>query len=193
MGIRCGEYNVKEEHEIFSSQESRVEEVHFHPQYDPRTVKNNFAIVRTKENFLYQEHIGPTCLPRPNESFESPRKSRDCWSSGWGADFYEETALYSDGLRKVKLPVVPRDECEKRLGSTDRFAGRGFRLHESWMCIGGTKGNDTCRVTVGLPMCARLNVAGLRSEQWLGVLTVAMRCLQSTHQFLTPCAGLTGL
>ena len=30
-------------------------------------------------------------------------------------------ALYSDGLRKVKLPVVPRDECQERLASTDRF------------------------------------------------------------------------
>ena len=105
FSIRCGEYNVKEDHEIYRSQESKVEEVvifnfihslslslsqwkrstnlpfstetssisviilklgqvYFHPQYDPRTVKNNFAIVRTKENFIYQEHIGPTCLPR---------------------------------------------------------------------------------------------------------------------------------
>jgi len=151
FSIRCGEYNVKEDHEIYRSQESKVEEVYFHPQYDPRTVKNNFAIVRTKENFIYQEHIGPTCLPRPNESFESRRKSRDCWSSGWGADSYEDTALYSDGLRKVKLPVVPRDECQDRLANTDRFAGRGFRLHESWMCIGGTKGNDTCKGDGGSP------------------------------------------
>merc|ERR1712088_438736 len=113
--------------------------------------KNNLAIVRTKENFIYQEHIGPTCLPRPNESFESPRKSRDCWSSGWGADSYADTALYSDGLRKVKLPVVPRDECEERLANTDRFAGRGFRLHESWMCIGGIPGNDTCKGDGGSP------------------------------------------
>ena len=30
-------------------------------------------------------------------------------------------ALYSDGLRKVKLPVVPRDECQERLANTDRF------------------------------------------------------------------------
>merc|ERR1712130_131441 len=151
FSIRCGEYNVKKENEIQRSQESKVEEVYFHPQYEPRTVKNNFAIVRTKENFIYQEHIGPTCLPRPNESFEIPRKSKDCWSSGWGADSYEATALYSDGLRKVKLPVVPRDECEERLASQPRFAGKGFRLHESWMCIGGTKGNDTCKGDGGSP------------------------------------------
>ena len=29
-------------------------------------------------------------------------------------------ALYSDGLRKVKLPVIPRDECQERLANTDR-------------------------------------------------------------------------
>merc|ERR1711936_154184 len=151
FSIRCGEYNVKEEHEIFSSQESRVEEVYFHPQYDNRKLRNNIAIVRTKENFLYQEHIGPTCLPRPWESFENPRKSKDCWSSGWGADSYEESALYSDGLRKVKLPLFQETNAKKDLNNTDRFAGRGFRLHESWMCIGGTKGNDTCKGDGGSP------------------------------------------
>ena len=44
-------------------------------------------------------------------------------------------------------------ECRERLANTDdqvmnatmiinwhRFAGRGFRLHESWMCIGGIPG-----------------------------------------------------
>merc|ERR1739848_501935 len=64
FSIRCGEYNVKKENEIQRSQESKVEEVYFHPQYEPRTVKNNFAIVRTKENFIYQEHIGPA-FPGP--------------------------------------------------------------------------------------------------------------------------------
>jgi len=151
FSIRCGEYNVKKENKIFRSQESKVEQVYFHPQYDPRTVKNNLAIVRTKENFIYQEHIGPACLPRPNESFEGRRKSRDCWSSGWGADSYEETALYSDGLRKVKLPVIPRDECQERLANTDRFKGRGFQLHESWICVGGIPGNDTCKGDGGSP------------------------------------------
>ena len=43
---------------------------------------------------MNHEHHDNNDDGRPNESFESPRKSRDCWSSGWGADSYEETVSY---------------------------------------------------------------------------------------------------
>ena len=62
--MRCGEYNVKSESPVYQAQESDVAEIYYHPQYQPRTVKNNLAVLRTKENFIYQEHVSPVCLPR---------------------------------------------------------------------------------------------------------------------------------
>jgi hypothetical protein len=62
--VRCGEYNVKDDSKIYETQETMVAAVIFHPRYNPKTVKNNLAILRTKENFIYQAHIGPVCLPR---------------------------------------------------------------------------------------------------------------------------------
>ena len=55
---------MKSSTEIWETQDSLVEEIYIHPQYDPKTVTNNLAILRTQDNFIYEEHIGPVCLPR---------------------------------------------------------------------------------------------------------------------------------
>ena len=48
---------------------------------------------------IMKDHI------RPNESFESPRKSRDCWSSGWGADSYADTVRYISIITIISISI----------------------------------------------------------------------------------------
>ena len=164
--IRCGEHNVKNEVELVESQESQVEEIIIHPQYEARRNWNNLAILRTKQNFVYQDHIGPVCLPKPFQNFGN---QRNCWSSGWGADAYDSYALYSDFLKKVQMPVVPTSECETRMRSTERFKKKaGFRIHNSWLCIGGEKGSDTCKGDGGSP-----HVCKTSKNRWVQVGAVA--------------------
>jgi hypothetical protein len=47
-------------------------------------------------------------------------------------------------LKKVQLPVVPRDVCVEALRKTR--LGPFFKLHESFICAGGEQGRDTCKV-----------------------------------------------
>jgi hypothetical protein len=47
-------------------------------------------------------------------------------------------------LKKVQLPVVPRDACVEALRKTR--LGPYFKLHESFICAGGEQGKDTCKV-----------------------------------------------
>jgi len=164
--VRCGEHNVKTETELLDSQETEVQRIIVHPDYDEKRVYFNLAILITKENFVYQKHIGPVCLPSPSQSFD---RSEDCWSSGWGADAYDSFAQYSDSLKKVKMPVVPQSECEQRLKQTERFKKKpGFRIHDSWVCIGGEEGSDTCKGDGGSPhVCKNSN------DQWVQVGAVA--------------------
>merc|ERR1711915_235533 len=164
--VRCGEHNVKTETELLDSQESEVEKLHIHPEYNPKRVYYNLAILQTKENFVYQKHIGPVCLPNPQENFEA---SEDCWSSGWGADAYDSYAIYSDQLKKVKMPIVPSDQCERRLKSHKRFKNKQtFRIHNSWICIGGEKNSDTCKGDGGSP-----HVCKDSKDRWVQVGAVA--------------------
>eukprot|EP00092_Neocalanus_flemingeri_P108399 GFUD01139220.1.p1 GENE.GFUD01139220.1~~GFUD01139220.1.p1 ORF type:complete len:549 (+),score=122.63 GFUD01139220.1:95-1741(+) len=164
--IRCGEHNVKTETELLDSQETQVEKIHLHPQYDAKRVRFNLAILQTKENFIYQNHVGPVCLPQPFQNFDD---ETNCWSSGWGADAYESFGQYSDALKKVKMPVVSSSECERRMKNTDRFKNKpGFRIHESWICIGGEEGSDTCKGDGGSP-----HVCKNSKNNWVQVGAVA--------------------
>lgn len=48
-------------------------------------------------------------------------------------------------MKKVEVPVVPRDICEDRLKQT-RLSYK-FNLHESFICAGGESQHDTCKVS----------------------------------------------
>jgi len=166
--IRCGEHNVKTETELLNSQETQVEQIIFHPKYDAKRVHFNLAILQTKENFVYQKHIGPVCLPKPFQNFEN---NNNCWSSGWGADAYDSFGIYSDSLKKVKMPVVSASECLSKLRQTKRFSTQkkpGFRIHDSWICVGGEKGSDTCKGDGGSPHVCKSN-----RDEWVQVGAVA--------------------
>ena len=64
----------KEKKELFSTKDSMVKELIIHPEYSPKRIFNNLAILITESNFVYQKHIGPVCLPKPNENFEGQVK-----------------------------------------------------------------------------------------------------------------------
>jgi hypothetical protein len=49
-------------------------------------------------------------------------------------------------LKKVDVPVVPRDACLQSLRKTR--LGPYFKLHESFICAGGVRGKDTCKVMI---------------------------------------------
>merc|ERR1712025_537137 len=166
FSVRCGEHNVKTEDDILDSQESRVAEVIFHPEYNAKNVRNNLAILRTEENFVYQEHIGRVCLPSPNENFDN---ERNCFSSGWGKDDFTSYGRFSDALKKVQMPVVPTAACEQRLKSHPRLKNKpSLRVDESWVCIGGERGADTCTGDGGSP-----HVCKNSDDQWVQVGAVA--------------------
>ena len=116
--VRCGEHNVKAESELFDWQETKVVAIRFHPDYDFKRVTYNFAILITEENFVYQEHIGPVCLPQPDEDFSG---QTDCWSSGCGANSYDSTGYFSDTLKKVQMPIVPTRECQDKFHKEKHF------------------------------------------------------------------------
>jgi len=147
--VRCGEYNVKARTELLPHQESQVEAIHLHPDYVKERVYNNLVILQTRENFIYDDHIGPVCLPGVNQDFSG---ESNCWSSGWGADDFDSIGRFSDTLKKVKMPVVDSPSCQTRLRAHERLAkNQGFRIHESWVCVGGEEGVDTCKGDGGSP------------------------------------------
>lgn len=57
----------------------------------------------------------------------------------------DKTSRYENVLKKVELSIVPNDVCQKQLRNTR--LGNTFRLHDSFICAGGIKGVDVCKVS----------------------------------------------
>ncbi len=55
-----------------------------------------------------------------------------------------EKGVYQNILKRIDLPIVPRNKCQ-RLLQTTRLGSR-FQLHDSFLCAGGIEGIDTCKV-----------------------------------------------
>ena len=163
--IRCGEHSLNNKIQLLEPQEIQALSIVIHPEYVKQRLRNDLAILQTKEDFVYQEHIGPVCLPKPFQNFD---KQRSCWSSGWGPDDFTSLATNGDFLKKVQMPIVSRAECERRLKATDRFRNTGFRVHKSWVCVGGESGSDTCKGDGGSP-----HVCKDAEDRWVQVGAVS--------------------
>lgn len=113
------------------------------------------------------------CLPPPNTIFDGNR----CFASGWGKDLFGKEGKYQVILKRVELPVVPREQCIKQLRSTR--LGRYFELHQSFMCAGGERGRDTCKGDGGSPLvCPALNAPGQYYQA--GIVAWGIGCGDST-------------
>lgn len=52
---------------------------------------------------------------------------------------------YSEIMKKVAVPIVPKDKCQSDLSKSEKLPG--FRLDKSFVCAGGSEsGDDTCKV-----------------------------------------------
>jgi len=162
--VRCGEYDIKHKDRFLEIQESPVKLVHVHPGYT--NLKNNYAILETERNFKYQDHISPICLPQPTDSFIG---MKECFSTGWGSSSLDNDDRYSDVLKKIQMSVRPRGPCEATLKEVQRKRNpkKVFKLHKTWMCVGGGEEFDTCEGDGGSPHICKVD------NRWVQVGTVA--------------------
>merc|ERR1711936_325976 len=88
-------------------------------------------------------YINTACLPRTPDQFTNYKGL--CWVAAWGEDLKRQ--------REVDLPLVPDDECERRLGPEFEEKGlKNWKLQPSELCAGGVLGKDTCIGEGGAPL-----------------------------------------
>lgn len=130
--VRGGEWDAGTENEMCKHEERAVEDVVRHESFnaDANNFQNDIALVLLKKPFEMTAFINTICLPPPNFNFD--RKS--CVSSGWGKTQFIPEAQMQLVLKKIVLPVVPHDECERMFRKT--LLGVDFKLHENFLCAG---------------------------------------------------------
>ncbi|KPM04648.1 serine protease-like protein 5, partial [Sarcoptes scabiei] len=163
LKIRLGEWDVHREDEFYSYVEKNVHEVFIHPNFIPRNLMNDVALLRLDSEIDLDQHphIAPICLSQPMESFTGQR----CYVAGWGKNAFGHQGEYQSVLMKVDLPVLDSRQCENQLRHTK--LGYNFRLDHSMICAGGEPGKDACEGDGGSGLVCETNgiwkVAGLVS------------------------------
>merc|ERR1712198_330839 len=138
LKIRCGEWDTQNQTEPRPHQDRYVQTLDIHPEFNPRNLANDWAVLYTAQDFDLQAHIDTICLPQPEELFDF----QTCFATGWGN--------YQVVLKEIDLPVVGHDQCEASLRTTR--LGKRFQLDDSFICAGGVDGKDTCKGDGGSPL-----------------------------------------
>lgn len=134
----------------FPHQDRQISEVLIHEEYKRSNQANDIALLILKEPVKLAENVNTVCLPPPHAIFDNYR----CLASGWGKDKFGRAGAYQVILKKVELPVVPRNKCQKSLRTTR--LGKHFNLHSSFLCAGGEVGKDTCSGDGGAPLVCQI-------------------------------------
>merc|ERR1719305_1742573 len=149
LKIRCGEWDTQNQTEPRPHQDRYVSNLDIHPEFDPKNLASDYALLFTEQPFQLQEHIDTICLPDPEEIFDG----QTCFATGWGKDQFGAAGQYQVVLKEVDLPVVGHDHCEAALRNSR--LGRRFKLDDSFLCAGGVGSKDTCKGDGGSPLvCA---------------------------------------
>ncbi|OAD59792.1 Serine proteinase stubble [Eufriesea mexicana] len=146
LQIRVGEWNIETSTEEIPHQDRNVQSVIVHDKFSSVTLRNDFAILILSEPVNLADHVDVICLPERNTVFDGSQ----CFATGWGKDIFGKEGQYQVILKKIELPVVPRDRCQDRLRTTR--LGKYFILDESFICAGGEANKDTCTGDGGSPL-----------------------------------------
>lgn len=145
--IRAGEWDTQTTNEQYKHVDVSVKKVIIHPEFYSGGLHNDIAFLVLKEELQLGPHIGTICLP---EQGYTPAVQSYCSVSGWGQDVFGKKGIYQAILKKVDLPIMHRNTCQKNLQTTR--LGKRFLLDNSFLCAGGEKGKDTCKGDGGSPL-----------------------------------------
>lgn len=147
LKVRFGEWDLESMVEIYPPQDRSVLKTVTHPQYYDELLLNDIAILFMNDHVQFTEVVGTVCLPPQNSNFDK----KQCVFSGWGQDVHGRNTSI---LKRTKLPIVPRDECEQNLRKM--LKSDIVELHESFLCAGGESGKDACQGDGGSPLVCKI-------------------------------------
>ncbi|XP_032526227.2 phenoloxidase-activating factor 2-like isoform X1 [Danaus plexippus] len=152
LKCRAGEWDTEVTFEIFPHQERNVKKIIIHPDYYRPSLYNDMGLLLLEEPFelLLAPHIGLACVGN-----SLPAPGTVCYGMGWGRKIDKKYAII---LKKMRLPLVGREECQALLRSIR--LGPFFQLHESLTCAGGEDRMDMCKGDGGSSLVCPIQTNG---------------------------------
>ncbi|CAK1553820.1 unnamed protein product [Leptosia nina] len=167
--VRAGEWDTQTEKELYPYQERDVADVLLHDKFNQRNLHYDIALMFLESAVNMAPNVGIVCLPPPNEK---PLPGARCLASGWGKDLFGKQGKYQVILKKVEVPVVDSEVCQKNLRTTR--LGLYFKLSKTFMCAGGGE-EDTCKGDGGSPLVCPIQHEADRYVQ-SGIVSWGISC-----------------
>ncbi|XP_020645030.3 transmembrane protease serine 2 [Pogona vitticeps] len=132
--------------EMVSFKGHRIAKIISHPDYDSTSKTNDVALMKLQTPLVFNEFIGPVCLPNSGMMFQPEQK---CWISGWGA--LQQRGNTSKVLNAALVPLIDSRLCN------DKYIYNGIIL-PTMICAGYLKGKvDSCQGDSGGPLVTTKN------------------------------------
>lgn len=173
LKIRAGEWDSQTTNERLPYQEREISQIITHPEFSIKTLANDVALLVLSAPVQLDDHINVICLPQQNQV----STSRDCFASGWGKEDFGREGKWSVILKRIPLPIVPRQTCENELQRTR--LGSKFRLHQTFVCAGGQAGVDTCQGDGGAPLVCPVGPPNENRYVQTGTVAWGIGCKQT--------------
>ena len=131
------------EHNIADSEFNRVDvaEIINHPNYNSRTVNNDYAILRLANPVTFTNEVSPACLPA---DLSATYAGVLATVTGWGT--LSSGGSQPSTLHEVEVTVTTNAECNSAYGSIT-----------SNMVCAADSGKDSCQGDSGGPLIAPEN------------------------------------
>ncbi|XP_077488998.1 complement factor B-like isoform X2 [Amblyomma americanum] len=160
-----------------------VEKIVRHEGYNAssKTFLNDIALLKLKDEIVYEKSVRPVCLPPSEEKKhkKSSEKENTAFVIGWGADKPKHENP-TDSLMQLKMEIGSRDDCNK---SVQGHAGKVYP-EQGLICAKSTEG-DTCIGDSGGPL-----MRGVKDEEVIWTQTGIVSwgqavCKKNKHSFYT--------
>lgn len=185
LKVRVGDWDISKNDELAPHQEASVVDAIIHEGFYAAAVHNDFALLFLAEPMKLGGHIDTLCLPSPQQPIDPTR----CLVTGWGKDKFGQGGRYQVIMKKLQLPIVPRDVCQNALRTTR--LGQYFKLHESFVCAGGIPGVDACKGDGGSPLMCPIPGTVDRYVQ-VGIVAWGIGCGDEIPGVYADVIGATG-
>ena len=120
--------------------------VHYHQYYRPGSLANDLALIELEEQFDYNEHLQPACLPKTE-----PTVGERCFIAGWGMSSTGSIGVETH-LLEADIIILSNDICERIFGPYDLWD------ENEVFCAMGNNGEGSCHGDAGGPvMCVENN------------------------------------
>lgn len=142
--IRLGDHDLNKEDDLPSgtTKDVKVSKITRHTDFDPKTYKNDIAILQLEEDVSFSEYIAPVCLPYNAVYGTLARETAVV--TGWGYTKYEGKG--SDVLKEANIRVWSEAECKEAFK-------KEVAITSEYLCAGDGDGKtDSCQGDSGGPL-----------------------------------------